>query len=186
MQDYRKITRFQVVRCMVRRDGLHLKAVGPLYRSVKEAMAQVVELERENELFVYFRIRGLAKGDPESPEGFRPHIKDRRPVKLYALKVSPYPEGREPAGSIGPSWTWAWGRSESEARESFRHSSPQYRAYHIFAAEELTLEQEQEIQQTRIVCKFLRLIREYGEMSLNKSLAAEEEKKRGLSEFIHL
>ena len=176
MAEYKKITRFQVVRCMIRRDGLHLKAVGPIYHSIKDAMAQIVELERENELFVYFRIRGLAAGDPESPEGFAPFIKDRRAVKLYALKVSRYPEGKEPENHPGPSWTWAWGRSESEARGSFLHSSPDYKAYHIFAVVEMTLEQEQEILQTRIACKFLRMIREYGEMSLNKSLASKEGK----------
>lgn len=186
MPETKRITRFQVVACMVRRDGLHLKAIGPLYRSVKDAMEEVVKLEQSNELFVYFRIRGLAKGDPESPKGFRPFIKDRRAVKLYALKVSPYPEGKEPAGHPGPGWYWAWGRSESEARGTFRHSSPQYRAYHVHAIAELTLEQENEFLQARTVIRMIRLIREYGEMSLNKSLAAKEEEKHDLSEFIHL
>lgn len=186
MPDFKKITRYQVISCMIRRDGIHLKVVGPIYHSVKDAMAKVVELERENELFVYFRIRGLAKGDPESPKGFRPFIKDRRPAKLYALKVSPYPEGKEPEGHPGPAWFWAWGRSESEARGSFWHSSPQYRAYHIFAVEELTLEQENTFLQARTVVRRIRLIREYGETSLNKSLSAEEEKKLDISQFIHL
>lgn len=154
---------YQIIVSTLRRDGLHNAALPETFRALGQAVRRLNDLERRALPFQLFNLRGLEPGADPSPAGFRPRVRDLRPAILYAVKASPYPEGREPEGFVVP-WFTAWGRTEAEARGLFLHSARERRAYHVHRVKALTLDQERAILAAGDnLAERLRLARKYGE-----------------------
>lgn len=159
--------RYQVIISTVRRDGLHNVALSETFHDLATATQRLRALELKALPFQLFNIRGVLPGEDPRPVGFRPRVRDTRPAKLYAVKASPYPEGKEPAGYVAP-WLTAWGRTEDEARRLFCLTARERRAYHIHEVKELTLGQEREILAAwPNLAERLRLARRYGEEAVD-------------------
>lgn len=158
-----KVTKFQVVTVWIRRDGLHMSAVKPLFPDLRAAMEKLQELERTTEPFYHYQIRGLRDGEPESLDGFKPSgLKYRGPVKLYAVKAGAYPPGKEPEDEPAR-WSYQWAHSAAEAKAAFSDKARFHGARYIRDVVELTLDQEREFLAAASASQKLRLLARYGE-----------------------
>lgn len=170
MANKSKIVKYQIIKTVVRRDGVRHTAWPGEFATTGPAMSKLAELDYKAKPWEHYSLRGVKAGESDNLEKYKPRIRDKRPVKLYAVKASPYALGKEPDGFVVP-WYAVPGRDPQEAKNEFLHSAKARNAYHVHDVVPLTEEQEKKLLALSNEAARCKLTKQYAEKNGGKGYA---------------
>ena len=140
-----KPTRYRVIKAVAYRDGVRIAAHPEAHEDPADAVAQLAALDLKAQPWEHYSIQAVGPDLLEGLAGPAPKLRDPRPLRLYAVKASPFPEGQEPEG-YPVMWFPTWGRTAEEARGQFFKSYRGRTGYRVHKVKALTLEQEKALE----------------------------------------